>query len=124
MPLLTCIAAYAIDGDSMRCRNLGEIRLLAIDAPDRTSSRPCKEHFGDHVCDDAGAKTAKVSLRQALLMGPVTVEPVGRDRYGRMLALVKAGGADLSCYQLHAGVARYIVRYDNGHRLARICNVR
>lgn len=122
MPLaLLCIAAVVIDGDSLRCRNLGEIRLLAIDAPDRTSSRPCREHFGDHRCDDAGAKAAKVSLREAMALGPVRVEPVTRDRYGRTVALVTAGGHDLSCWQLARGQARYIVRYDNGGRVAKLC---
>lgn len=122
MPIaLICIAAFAIDGDSLRCRNLGEIRLLAIDSPDRTSSRPCLGHFGDHVCDDAGAKAAKVSLRAGLALGPVRVTPVTRDRYGRMVALASAGGTDLSCWQLRRGAARYLVKYDNGGRVARIC---
>jgi micrococcal nuclease len=122
MPLgLLCIAAVAIDGDSIRCRNLGEIRLLAIDAPDRTSSRPCRERFGDHRCDDAGAKAAKASLRAGLKLGPVMVEEVTRDRYGRLVARASAGETNLSCWQLKRRQARYIARYDNGGRVRKIC---
>jgi micrococcal nuclease len=49
------------------------------------------------------------------------VEPVTHDRYGRTVAEVWARGVELSCYQLRAGVARYIVKYDNGGRIARAC---
>lgn len=34
MSLLICLAAAVIDGDGIRCRNLGDVRLLGIDAPD------------------------------------------------------------------------------------------
>jgi endonuclease YncB( thermonuclease family) len=53
--IIACIAAVAIDGDGIRGRNIGEVRLLGIDAPDRTSSRPCRQRFGNHVCNDAKA---------------------------------------------------------------------
>jgi micrococcal nuclease len=132
--LLLCIAATVIDGDSLRCRAVRaeaawgvaedgpvEVRLLAIDAPDRRSSRPCRGGYGDHVCNEAGARRASASLRRALSLGPVRLDPVTRDRYGRMVAMASAGGVDLSCYQLRAGVARYIARYDNGRRVARTC---
>lgn len=132
--LLICIAAMAIDGDSIRCRNLGEVRLLAIDSADYRRSRPCLGGFGDHVCDDRKALAGKRSMQRALKLGPVRVDPAAcspvprtgcadrsRDRYGRMVALASAGGVDLSCYQLRAGVARYIVKYDNGGRVRRRC---
>jgi micrococcal nuclease len=119
--LLLCLAAVAIDGDSIRCANLGQVRLLAIDSADYRSSRPCRQQFGDHVCSDDQARAAKASLKSALKLGPVRIDPVTRDRYGRTVALVTAGGTDLSCWQLRHGVARYIVRYDNGHRVARLC---
>ena len=118
---LLCLAPIVIDGDSIRCRNIGEVRLLGVDAPDYRRSRPCVGGFGDHVCDDRGALRAKSSLRQAVRRGPVNVVPVTRDRYGRTVAMVSASGADLSCHQLRAGVVRYIARYDNGRRIARSC---
>lgn len=121
MPILTCLAAVAIDGDSIRCRNLGQVRLLAVDTAEYRRSRPCREGFGDHVCDDALAKRGKDSLKAALRLGPVRVDPVTRDRYGRMVAVATVNGRDLSCWQLQRGVARYIARYDNGRRVAQTC---
>jgi hypothetical protein len=35
--------------------------------------------------------------------------------------MVSAGGTDLSCLQLRHSVARYIVKYDDGGRIAREC---
>ncbi len=119
--VLICLAATVIDGDSIRCSNLGQVRLLGIDTADYRSSRPCREGFGDHVCDDRQARAAKASLKRAIGMGPVRVRPVTRDRYGRTVALVSAAGVDLSCWQIRHGGARYIVRYDNGGRVAASC---
>jgi endonuclease YncB( thermonuclease family) len=119
--LLLCLAAVAMDGDSIRCSNLGQVRLLGIDSADYRSSPPCRGNYADHVCDDDQARAAKASLKQALKLGPVRVDPVTRDRFGRTVALVSAGGTDLSCLQLRHGVARYIVKYDNGRRVARAC---
>jgi endonuclease YncB( thermonuclease family) len=53
MPIV-CIAPAVIDGDSLRCHQIGQVRLLSIDAPDYRRSRPCREGFGDHVCSDDG----------------------------------------------------------------------
>jgi hypothetical protein len=38
-----------------------------------------------------------------------------------MLALNSAGGTNLNYLPLRHGVARYIVKYDNGRRVARAC---
>ena len=120
---IICAAAWVLDGDSIRCSNVGEIRLLGIDTPDYRDSPPCRGHYGDHVCDDQAAKAAKQSLIAIVSRsrGAVRLEPVTHDRYGRTVAEVWVGGVDLSCYQLRAGVARYIVKYDNGRRIARAC---
>jgi endonuclease YncB( thermonuclease family) len=117
---VTCAAPRVVDGDSINCSNLGRVRLLGIDAPDRMSSSPCRGGYGNHVCDDEGSRRAKQSLAVAMT-GRVTVQPVTRDRYGRMIAMVSAGGRDLSCWQINQGVARYIPSYDNGRRVARQC---
>lgn len=119
--ILACLAAHAIDGDSIRCRNIGEVRLLGIDAPDRSDSRPCREGFGDHVCSTAAATRAKNAMRSALKLGPVRLEVVGRDRYGRALAIVTAGSVTLNCRMLGVPGVRYMPRYDNGGRVARAC---
>jgi endonuclease YncB( thermonuclease family) len=110
-----------IDGDGVRCSNIGEVRLLGIDAPDYSSSRPCQGGYGDHVCDDRAAAAAKAGLRAGLHLGPVRVEPAGRDPYRRMLGIVTAGGVNLNCRQLASGAARYIGRYDRDGRVAAAC---
>lgn len=120
---IICEAPHVIDGDSIRCAGIGQVRLLGIDAPDYRRSRPCVGHFGDHVCDDRGAAKAKRSLGDAIRLGPVKVMAVGRDRYGRMLGLVRAGKQDLSCWQLRRHVARYIAKYDNGGLVRQRCAV-
>jgi len=122
-----CADPWVIDGDSIRCSNLGEIRLLGIDAPDYRDSPPCAGHFGDHVCDDAAAKAAKralIRLKQRMRYAQWTVLPVTRDRYGRLVAEVRVGSIDLSCFQVSNGMARYISEYDTGRRIARACGVR
>jgi len=119
-----CLNPWVIDGDSIRCSNVGEIRLLGIDAPDYRDSPPCAGHFGDHVCDDAAAKAAKralIRLKQRMRQAQWTVLPVTRDHHGRMVAEVRAGSIELSCFQLSNGSARYIPQYDNGGRVARAC---
>lgn len=121
--MVACVSPWVVDGDSIRCKNVGEVRLLGIDAPDYRSSRPCRERFGDHLCDDKAAKIATGTLiRAKQTLGPIRLEPVGRDRYGRTIAQAWAGKTDLSCWQLRAsrGV-RYIAKYDNGGRIARAC---
>jgi micrococcal nuclease len=120
---IICAAAWVLDGDSIRCSIVGEIRLLGIDTPDYRDGPPCRGHYGDHVCDNQAAKAAKPSLIAIVSRsrGAVRLERVTHDRYGRTVAEVWVGGVDLSCYQLRAGVARYIVKYDNGRRIARAC---
>lgn len=127
---LLCASPWVIDGDSIRCRGpdgyVGEVRLLGIDTADYTFSAPCRGHFGDHVCDDHAAKMGKQSLMRLILPmrrkgTAVMLEPVTHDRYGRLVASASVGGVNVSCYQLRAAVARYIVKYDNGKRIAKAC---
>lgn len=121
MTLLLCIAASVIDGDGIRCRNLGEVGLLGIDAANYKRSRPCRRRFGNHVCTDQGTREAKEAMRSALRLGPERIESVGRDRYGRILGIAYAGGVNLNCRMLRLEKVRYVPRYDNGGRVARAC---
>ncbi len=127
LAIIACIDPWVIDGDSIRCRGpggfVGEVRLLGIDAPDYRRSRPCREGFGDHVCDDRGAKIAKGTLiRAKQKLGPIRIEPVTIDRYGRTVAQVWAGSTNLSCWQMKSGRGvRYIVKYDADRRIAKAC---
>lgn len=121
--IIACEAALVIDGDSVRCANLGEVRLLGIDSPDYRDSPPCRGHYGDHVCDDRAAKAAKLNLIALVSRkrSTVTLLPVTTDRYGRTVAEMWAGRTKLSCWQMQSGVARYIVKYDTGRRIAKDC---
>ena len=75
--MMICIAPVAIDGDSIRCRNLGQFRFLGIDLPDLVSSRPCREGFGNYVCSNsAAASAAKAAFARGLCLGPARIEPV------------------------------------------------
>ncbi|WP_265562495.1 thermonuclease family protein [Sphingomicrobium arenosum] len=117
---MVCHDPRVVDGDTIRCRDQGLVRMLAIDAPDRTSSRPCRQGRSHYVCDDAAARASTQSLDR-MLVGRVTIHPVTRDRYGRMVARVEANGRDLSCAQIVAGHARYVERFDNSGLIAARC---
>lgn len=119
--MIICDLPAVIDGDGIRCANVGEVRLLGIDAPEYRSSSPCQRGYRDRICDDRAAERAKANLRRGLSLGPIRLEPVTRDRYGRMIAVAYAGGTNLSCYQLRSRLVRYVARYDKGQRIARAC---
>ena len=103
------------DGDTIRC---GEerIRLLAIDAPEKPGA--CRE---GRACAPGDPVASTESLRVAVAQGGLTVRRVGKDRYGRTLALVSAGGIDLSCHQLEQRQAIYVRRWDDSRAVARTC---
>lgn len=109
MPLaftFVCLAAVAIDGDTLRCANLreeanGRVRLARIDAAE---------------LHDPGGEQAKRALA-ALIAGRtvrcqlVDADPrIGgfqaRDRFGRPVARCGADGVDLQRAMLDAGQAR------------------
>lgn len=108
---VTCV----VDGDTIRVS--GErIRLLGIDAPEMPGHCAMGR---DCVPGDPFASTN--NLARLMGSGPLDIERVGMDHYGRTLALVKAGNVDLSCGQLRNGFAIYKPRWDNGGRLATRC---
>lgn len=102
------VACTATDGDTIRCGD-ERIRLLGIDAPELPghcrAGRECVE--GDPVA-------SKEALAAQLAKGQLTIRRFGLDRYGRTLAVVYAGGSNLSCAQLAVGVAIYVPEWDNG----------
>lgn len=73
-----------IDGDTFRLTSGDEVRVLGIDACEATTP---------------GGRRATDAARARLVGAPVTLaaEPgVDRDRYGRMLRYVSAGGSDFA----------------------------
>lgn len=99
-----CLAAIAVDGDTLKCRNLpeqgGRVRIARIDAPERGRD---------------GAVEAKAALARLIDGRKVTCELVdadprvkgfqARDRFGRPVARCSAGGVDLGRALLAAGHA-------------------
>lgn len=54
-------------------------------------------------------------------LGPIRYQRVTVDRYGRTVAVVWAGRANLSCWQLQRAQAIYKPKWDNGQLIARAC---
>lgn len=111
-PPTTCTA---IDGDTLRCSEIGRVRLLGIDAPEIPGH--CRK---GRTCAPGDPIASKKALEKLVVRG-VTISPVTRDRYGRTVAQVYAGDKNLACEQLRRGMAVYKLQWDNGHRLAREC---
>jgi endonuclease YncB( thermonuclease family) len=113
--LAAVLSCAAIDGDTLRCGREA-VRLLGIDAPEKAGHcRPGR------VCAPGDPEASRHSLAAGLRSGPIRIERVGRDIYGRTLAMVRAGGVDLSCWQLRHGQAIHVARWDDGGRVARTC---
>lgn len=115
--LLSLATCTVVDGDTLRCDQIGRVRLLGIDAPELPGH--CRK---GRVCAPGDGENSKRSLER-MIRGKVTIQPVTRDRYGRTVAQVYVGGRNLACEQLRAGQAVYVARWDNGGRLAKECGV-
>jgi endonuclease YncB( thermonuclease family) len=102
------------DGDTIRCGS-ERVRLLGIDAPELHG---CP---GYRVCVSGDPVASKLALQQAISTGPVRYMMVKRDRYGRAVAVVEAGGLNLSCWQISQGRAEYIPKWDDGRLIDRAC---
>ena len=79
-PQVLGFPAYAIDGDTFDAGGV-RYRLNGIDTPE--------------LYEPLGPQ-ARERLQQLLGMGPVTVYPVARDVYGRIIADVVVGGLNLA----------------------------
>lgn len=112
---LATATCTVIDGDTLRCDQIGRVRLLGIDAPELPGH--CRK---GRVCAPGDPEASKRSLER-MLRREVTIVPVTRDRYGRTVAQVYAGGRNLACEQIKAGQAVYVAKWDNGRRLAKEC---
>lgn len=109
------LAAIAIDGDTLRIGR-ERVRLLAIDAPEMPGH--CRK---GRACVPGDPYASKAALSALLRHGPLTVQRIKQDRYGRTVAMVYAGRINLSCAMVSKGHAAYIARWDDGDRLAQEC---
>ena len=89
------------DGDTITVLDADKvqhkIRLTGIDAPEK------KQPFGNR---------SKQSLSDMVFNKIVTVETDKRDRYGRELGKVLAGGKDVNLEQVRAGLAWHYKAYE------------
>ena len=107
-------ALTVVDGNTLRVN--GEyIRLLGIEVPD--AANRCRK---GESCTRHNPRRSKESLRRSL-QDPITIVPVMRDAARRTVAIVYAGGLNMSCEQLRKQMAIYKPSWDSGRRLAREC---
>lgn len=101
--VFACLAAVAVDGDTLRCANLDPpalVRLARIDAPER----------GAPGARASRAALARLVAGKAVRCTLIDADPrrggfQERDRYGRPVARCRAGKVDLGAAQLAAGHA-------------------
>ena len=80
-PRVNCV----VDGDTLWL-NGEKIRIKGLHAPETFAAKCAREHrLGE---------AAKHALARFLFPGPVMLERTGKDRFGRTLAFVFAGGSD------------------------------
>ena len=105
----------AIDGDTLRCGR-ERVRLLGIDAAERSGH--CRQ---GRVCAPGDPEAQRAALQRRVQTG-ITIMPIKRDRYGRMVAIVhSAAGINLSCAMLKDG-ASYVARWDDRKAIRRSCS--
>lgn len=113
--IFACLAAVAVDGDTIKCRNLeeagGRVRIARIDAPER----------GDEGADEATAALVRMIDGREVRCELIDADPrrsgfQKRDRFGRPVARCSAGRIDIGAAQLAAGHA---VRWPQGRQAAR-----
>lgn len=102
--IFACLAAVAVDGDTLRCANLkeqgGRVRIARIDTPER----------GQPGFEEAKRALAVMIDGRAVRCELVDADPRKRgfqkqDRFGRPVARCSADGRDVGEAQLAAGLA-------------------
>jgi len=96
--------ARVIDGDTIDVAGT-RIRLWGIDAPE--SRQTCERGGVDYAC----GREATAHLRVLLVDAEVTCEARVKDRYGRTVAVCRAGSIDISGAMVRDGWALAFVRY-------------
>jgi endonuclease YncB( thermonuclease family) len=114
--LLLCLAPVALDGDTIRCANVGPaLRMTGIDAPELPGH--CRV---GRTCAPGDPVKAKTDL-QAAMKGTVRFRILKVDVYRRIVVAVYYRGQNLSCRQLASGNAIYKPEWDSGKIVAKEC---
>lgn len=90
--------AHVADGDSVAIGGV-RLRLSGIDAPERAQT--CRRDGRDHACGEE----AKAHLVALIDGRPIDCAWEERDKYGRGLALCRAGSTDLGAAMVRDGWA-------------------
>jgi micrococcal nuclease len=86
----------AVDGDTLRC-GAERVRIIGLDTPEMRGQCPRETRL---------ARAAKDRMTQLIASG-VRLEPRGRDRYRRLLAVVRdRQGRDVARVMIREGHAR------------------
>lgn len=98
-------ALYAIDGDTLDLH--GErIRIEGVDTPELAGACPAEIE---------AARAAQEHLARIIALGPIAIQRIGHDRYGRTLARVYWQGDDVARLLIVEGLGR---PYYGGRRSA------
>lgn len=111
--LMPCAHPIVHDGDTIRC-GAERVRLVNIDAPELAGSERCSLASRRRLaysrnpawCDYALGERSRDALAALVARGQAKIAPVGRDRYGRLLARVMVSGLDAGEYLVRKGLAR------------------
>lgn len=107
-PAAAQLRCRTVDGDTLRC-GAERVRVVGLDAP---------ELHGRCPREIRQARAAKDRLAE-LVAGGVTLRTRGRDRYRRLLAVVRdRQGRDVAAVMIREGLAR---PYDGRGRRAGWC---
>ena len=111
MPVLAALVLCAVvtvhDGDTIRCD--GErVRIANIDAPELPDSPKCHDRRASYGwCDYKAGYASRDALAKLAASGPVRMERLGVDKYGRTLARVTVNRRDVGSYLVALGLARW-----------------
>ena len=100
--------ARVIDGDSLEIGGT-RIRLFGIDAPER--GQGCQAGGELWICGGL----ARLRLEERISGRTVVCEEKDRDRYGRVVAVCRAGGEDLNAWMVSEGFALAYRRYSRAY---------
>ncbi|MEM8774929.1 MAG: thermonuclease family protein [Pseudomonadota bacterium] len=104
-----CVIGYVYDGDTVELRCGSEsvtARLQGFDAPEtKTPGCAAEAELG---------RQATERLRMLVLQGPLTLDAVGEDKYGRLLAQMTVRDRDVADILIEDGLA---VAYSGGARV-------
>ena len=108
--------AKVVDGDTVKIHGV-KIRLHGIDAPE--SAQVCQAEGKPYRC----GTSATLALVGRIAGEPVSCDERDKDRYGRTVAVCKAGGEDLNAWLVSEGLAlayrRYSIDYVGQEKAAR-----